>query len=264
MNQLRACGLWSFVLLVVWFLGCTSPGGGEAGRGGKRLESLHADAKRFVRRVIKDGNDVFLRGDNMTALLLAGGGSIAMHNSDADDNINENFEGIRTFKDFTDESLNVVGSGLFHFAGAGLWYIFSADTGDEVNKERALTMLRALSLTNLSTLAFKGLRDNETPNGKDWAWPSGHTSSSFCVASVLDEYYGPWVGIPAYGGASVVAWRMMDTGDHWASDVLFGATLGWVVGHTVGGKGKDMEIAGFKVVPYMGESGGGVAFMRRF
>jgi membrane-associated phospholipid phosphatase len=29
---------------------------------------------------------------------------------------------------------------------------------------------------------------------------------------------------------------MMDEGDHWASDVLFGAVLGWVVGHTVAGR----------------------------
>ena len=53
------------------------------------------------------------------------------------------------------------------------------------------------------------------------------------VASVLHEYYGWQVGVPAYGVAGLVGWRMMDVGDHWASDVLFGAALGCVVGHTV-------------------------------
>jgi hypothetical protein len=43
---------------------------------------------------------------------------------------------------------------------------------------------------------------------------------------------------------------MLDTGDHWTSDVVFGATLGWVVGHTIAGKHKQLEIAGFKVLPY--------------
>ncbi|HUS73652.1 MAG TPA: phosphatase PAP2 family protein, partial [Sedimentisphaerales bacterium] len=108
---------------------------------------------------------------------------------------------------------------------------------------------------------------NETPNGKRWAWPSGHTSSSFTVAAVLDEFYGPKVGIPAYAVASVVAYRMMDTGDHWASDVVFGATLGWVVGHTIAGKHKKLEIAGFTVLPYMGNGDGptaGISLVKQF
>jgi hypothetical protein len=38
---------------------------------------------------------------------------------------------------------------------------------------------------------------------------------------------------------------MMDSHDHWASDVLFGGTLGYIVGHTVAGKHKQLELAGF-------------------
>ena len=51
----------------------------------------------------------------------------------------------------------------------------------------------------------------------------GYKLHSFTVASVLDEQYGPKVGIPAYLVASFVGFRMMDAGDHWLSDVLFGA-----------------------------------------
>ena len=54
--------------------------------------------------------------------------------------------------------------------------------------------------------------------------------------------------------AGVVAWRMMDVGNHWASDVLFGATLGCVVGHTVAGKHKSLELAGFEIAPYLGDA----------
>jgi hypothetical protein len=63
---------------------------------------------------------------------------------------------------------------------------------------------------------------------------------------------------------------MIDTHDHWASDVLFGATLGWVIGHSVAGNHKDPEIAGFKVMPYIPqdpqgqESGFGIALAKRF
>ena len=75
------------------------------------------------------------------------------------------------------------------------------------------------------------------------------------------------VGIPAYVLASLVGYRMMDTGDHWASDVVFGATLGWVVGHTVAGRHKKLEVAGFEVSPYLANSGAaamGVSLVKRF
>jgi len=66
---------------------------------------------------------------------------------------------------------------------------------------------------------------------------------------VLDEFYGPKVGIPAYLLAGFVGYRMMDSGDHWASDVLFGGVLGYVVGHAIAGEHKKLELAGFEILP---------------
>lgn len=231
------------------------------------FESARIDFINWPARIIEDSKDTFLRKDNLTALLLAGGASIAMHQSDADKNLKENFDRHGIFEGFTDESLNIIGSPGTHFAVAGLWYGLSAENEDLFNRERAWTMTTALAITGLTTVGLKAIRDNETPNGKDWAWPSGHTASSFTVASVLDEFYGPKVGIPAYVLASLVGYRMMDTGDHWASDVVFGATLGYVVGHTVAGKHKELEIAGFKVLPYTGYTKGtaiGISLVKQF
>ena len=87
------------------------------------------------------------------------------------------------------------------------------------------------------------------------------------ITQAIDEFYGPRVGIPAYALASLVAYRMMDTGDHWGSDVVFGATLGWVVGHTIASKHKQLELAGFKVLPYTAGANGiatGVSLIRQF
>jgi hypothetical protein len=231
------------------------------------LESAKVDAAKFPGEVIQGSKDTFFRKDNLTALLLAGGASIAMHHSNADKNLAENFERHRAFQGFTDESLSVIGCPATHFVATGLWYALSAEKQDEFNKERAWTMMTALSTTGLVTGGLKAIRDNDTPNGKSWAWPSGHTSSSFTAASVLDEFYGPKVGVPAYALASLVAYRMMDTGDHWGSDVVFGATLGWVVGHTIAAKHKNLETAGFKVLPYTANSRGsvvGVNLLRQF
>ena len=80
------------------------------------------------------------------------------------------------------------------------------------------------------------------------------------------RFYGIKVGAPAYAAASVIAYRMVDTGDHWASDVVFGAVLGCVIGHSVAAEHKP-ELAGFQVEPYFGYSGEpvvGVAFLKRF
>jgi membrane-associated phospholipid phosphatase len=228
------------------------------------FESAKTDFANWPNRIIEDSKDSLFRKDNFTALLLAGGASIAMHQSDADKDIAKNFESNNTFNDWTDKTFDLIGGPGFHFAATGFWYALSADSGDEFNRDRAWTMMTALATTGLVTVGLKGIRDNETPNGKKWAWPSGHTASSFTVASVLDEFYGPEVGIPAYILASLVGWRMMDTGDHWASDVVFGATLGWVVGHTVAGKHKELEIAGFKVLPYTASANGSVVGINLF
>ena len=125
----------------------------------------------------------------------------------------------------------------------------ASNKNDNLNLQRSWIMARALTVTGATTLMLKGIVQNHTPNGKSWAWPSGHTASSFCIASVLDEFYGPKVGIPAYLLAGFVGYRMMDSGDHWASDVLFGGVLGYVVGHAIAGENKKLELAGFQILP---------------
>lgn len=230
-------------------------------------ESAKVDLAGLPNRLVEGSKDTFLRADNMTALLLAGGASVAMHDSEADKNLAQNFSRHRSFHGFPDEGLGIIGSPAFHFPAAGLWYAISAENQDELNKKRAGTMMTALSVSGLVTVGLKAIRDNETPNGGKWAWPSGHTASSFTVASVLDEFYGPKVGIPAYALASLVAYRMMDTGGHWGSDVVFGATLGWVVGHTIAGKHKNLELAGFELMPYVTDFDGaasGICLVKQF
>lgn len=236
---------------------------------GHWLESAKVDLAKLPSRFIEDSRYTFFRKDNMTLLALAGGASIAMHNTDADDHIWENCQRHRVFHGFTDEGLNIIGSPATHFPVTAFWYALAAENHDDFNRERAWTMMTALSINGAVTLGLKAIRDNDCPNGSKWAWPSGHTSSSFTVASVLDEFYGHKVGIPAYALATVVAYRMMDTGDHWASDCVFGATLGWVVGHSVAGKHKQLEVAGFDILPYTattenGNTAMGISLLKQF
>jgi hypothetical protein len=229
-------------------------------------ETAKKDLLSWPNRLWTDSKTTFTRPDNITALLLAGGASVAMH-QETDEKIADYFAEHRVFHDWKDETLNVIGSPTTQLAASSIWYFFSARSHDTLNRQRAWTMRTALTISWLTTWGLKLARNNESPNGEDWSWPSGHAASSFTAASVLYEFYGHKIGIPAYAIASLVSWRMMDTGDHWGSDIVFGATLGWVVGHTVAGQNRDLTIAGFEVVPFVPVSerpAMGIGLMKRF
>lgn len=232
------------------------------------VKSLWNERHTWPHRLWADSVDTFTEPDNIWLLSLAGAASIVMHNSSADDDIQTSVEEHRAIDGFFSESLKTVGSPGTHFAATGLWYALSVQNNDRLNEERAWTMMTALTIDGLVTAGLKVARDNTTPSGDKWAWPSGHTSSSFTVAAVLDEYYGPKVGICAYAAASLVAYRMVEEGDHWMSDAVFGAALGWAVGHSVAGKHMDLEIAGFELLPMpptsLGEPTIGLTLVKQF
>ena len=230
-------------------------------------ETIKSEISALPDRFFEDAQATYFNSDNVAALLWAGLLSAGMNNSSADDRIAEHFAEHDSFNEFGDETLDILGSPLTQASIAFLYSMLTLDESDSVHHRCARTIQRALALNTVSFFTLKAARHNDTPNGKSWAWPSGHTSSSFVVASVLHEYYGLKVGIPAYIFAGAVGYRMMDTGDHWASDIAFGATLGWVVGHTVAKKHKSPAVAGFEVLPYFGNYDApalGISLARRF
>jgi len=231
------------------------------------VETIKGEVAALPDRFFEDAKVTYGNSDNIAALLGAGLLSAGMNNSSADDRIAEHFEEHDSFNEFGDEALDILGSPLTQASIAFLYSMLTLDESGSIHHQCARTVQRALALNTVSFFTLKAARHNDTPNGKSWAWPSGHTSSSFVVASVLHEYYGLKVGIPAYIFAGAVGYRMMDTGDHWASDVAFGATLGWVIGHTVAKNQKAPKVAGFDVMPYFGNYNGpavGISLTRRF
>jgi hypothetical protein len=233
------------VLATLIILACSPTGvyaePNDVGTFGSRL------VNEFPATFLSDANAAFTNSTNITALLLAGGASIAMHNTDADKNLDENFRRHRAFDHTPSDFFDYAGNPLTHLGATGVWYLLSEN--NRTGQDHAWTMLSALAITDSAALGLKLAVNEKRPNGDNFSFPSAHTASSFCVASVLDEYYGPQVGLPAYVGAAFVGWRMMDSHDHWASDVLFGGTLGYIVGHTVAGKHKQLELAGFQIQP---------------
>jgi membrane-associated phospholipid phosphatase len=91
------------------------------------------------------------------------------------------------------------------------------------------------SIVNLAyTEVLKLAVGRERPNGQDQkSFPSGHTSNAFTLATVAERHYGWKLGVPAYLIAGVVGASRIQQDKHHLSDVLAGATLGYIVGRTV-------------------------------
>jgi membrane-associated phospholipid phosphatase len=112
------------------------------------------------------------------------------------------------------------------------------------------------------TTMLKSAAHRTRPDGSNTlSFPSGHTSSAFAMASVFDAHYGPKVGIPAYAAAAAIGLSRIESNKHHLSDVLAGATLGYLVGHSVS-KSNGLPERGrerrFDITPATDANGAGV------
>lgn len=64
----------------------------------------------------------------------------------------------------------------------------------------------------------------------DFSFPSGHTSSSFAVATVFLSMLPLWFGLSAMLLAALIAFSRLYLGAHYPSDVVCGAVLGILFG----------------------------------
>jgi membrane-associated phospholipid phosphatase len=77
---------------------------------------------------------------------------------------------------------------------------------------------------------FGGWSDD---HGEQRAYPSGHSTNAFAIATVFAEELGgaaPWIAYPIAAG---VAWSRVNDEAHWASDTVTGALVGIVSGYLV-------------------------------
>lgn len=66
------------------------------------------------------------------------------------------------------------------------------------------------------------------------SFPSGHATTIFAMMTVLAKQYPqPWVSVPAYTLATSVAFQRMLYRKHWASDVIVGGAIGYLVGNSL-------------------------------
>jgi len=89
----------------------------------------------------------------------------------------------------------------------------------------------------VSNTVMAGLKEvtgrSRPDRADDYSFPSGHTANSFMLATVVSRHYGWRKALPAYAAASYVGVSRMRSQKHHLTDVLAGATIGFIVGRTV-------------------------------
>ncbi len=119
-------------------------------------------------------------------------------------------------------------------------YLYTVYAQDYYHHDMMYSMISAYTLFGLTTVSIKYIADTNRPsdtwNGGKLGFPSWHDGSMFCMAAVLDDYEGHWVGVPLYALAGLIGFSRIDTRDHDLSDVVFGGVLGYVIGKSVSGK----------------------------
>lgn len=196
---------------------------------------------------------------------VAGAAGIVINASGADNRVSDHYVKHRPqLSHFGDMVGDVGGNPGTHFALAGSMLLYSMAAGDADTYEKSSTLINALAINGVATLAMKGLVRTRAPNGGAFGWPSGHTSSTFCLATVLHKQYGPLVGVPLFAFAAFVGYERIDARNHDFSDVVSGAIIGIVIGHAVSENHK-ARILGMDLIPYVNPRGGvGVALSRRW
>ena len=193
---------------------------------------------------------VMLAAAGVTGITLSGGGG----NAQVQEHFTKRGSQLNTFWDTVGD---VGGNPGAHFAFAGALYIASLARHDDRNYEAAKSMLSALAINGIATMGLKVMARTESPNGDEFGWPSGHTSSSFCFAAVMYEHYGPWVGVPLYAFAAFVGYERIDARNHDFADVISGALIGIAIGHAVG-RNHQPRVLGMDIVPFTDPRRGGI------
>jgi membrane-associated phospholipid phosphatase len=119
--------------------------------------------------------------------------------------------------------------------------------------------LEAAILTNAIVAGAKQIGRRDRPLNPDgskqtgFSFPSGHSATTFAAATVLQQHLGYKAGVPTYLIATYVAASRLHDNRHFASDVIFGAATGIVIGRSVTWHGRN-----FYASPMLVPNGTGV------
>jgi membrane-associated phospholipid phosphatase len=190
-----------------------------------------------------------------TATILALGSVTALIGHSADSRVSAAMSG-------SDEMAQLLGPGRhlggpsFQLGGALAPYVIGRAAGSSRTAAAGADLVRAGLVVQALTHTIKVSTQRSRPDGTAFSFPSGHTSSSFATATVLQRHFGWKAGVPAYVVATYVGASRIQQNRHYLSDVAFGAALGIVAGRTV-----TMSLRGHRlgISPVATSGGGGIS-----
>jgi membrane-associated phospholipid phosphatase len=189
---------------------------------------------------------------------LAGGSAAALAIHPLDDNVNGHFAGSGATDAFWKPGKVIGNTAVLLGAGAATYLIGRGKKNDRV-QHLGMDTIEAEVLTLGIVYGLKESVRRERPTtaeastGSGFSFPSGHAASTFAAATVLQQHLGYKAGIPTYLVASYVAMSRLHENVHFASDVVFGATTGIIVGRSVTWHGRN-----FYASPMLVPKGGGI------
>jgi len=116
----------------------------------------------------------------------------------------------------------------------GGMFLAGRASGNGTFRAATYDMAQAFIVNATYTEVLKRAAGRSRPDLSDnRSFPSGHAANAVALATVANAHYGAKVGIPAFLAAGAIGLARVDKNVHNLSDVLAGATLGYIVGRTV-------------------------------
>ena len=192
---------------------------------------------------------------------LAAGSALALAVHPADKTFNRHLmgPGDQIFK-----AGEIIGETPTILGAAAASYVIGRWKGSIRAQHLGMDEIEAALLAEVIVNAAKQIARRDRPLLPDgtrqagFAFPSGHAMSTFAAATVLQQHLGYKAGLPTYLIASYVAMSRLHDNRHYASDVVFGAAAGIVIGRSVTWHGRNFYGS---VMPVPG--GGGITFSKR-
>jgi hypothetical protein len=186
------------------------------------------------------------------AMILAIGGALAGASKPAERDLTEDWTRPGPEDKFLEPGA-IIGNSYVHIGAA--FALYAAGKASDNTRVGAFgaDLVRAQILAQSTTFALKFAADRTRPNGEARSFPSGHTSTMFATATVVQRHFGWKAGVPAFAAAAYVGASRIDANKHYLSDVAFGAALGIIAGRTVTLGTRSMK---FAVTPVGGPGGG--------
>ena len=150
---------------------------------------------------------------------------------------------------------DVFGEEYFILPSVALTYAFASISDDCRLKNLSLAALQSFVYAEVASAGLKVLTCRLRPsefnsqqpiaNSQTWlgpfksfestSFPSGHAMRSFALATTVAGFYPEkkWVGIVSYSLATMTSVGRVISKEHWTSDVIVGAALGYFIGRGV-------------------------------